>query len=85
MKIIGIHDGHDASVALCDESGILFSLAEERVSRIKHHYGFPVSALENLLSATQINSNEIEALAFTGQSYWFPEHKNTLISYISTA
>ena len=41
MKIIGIHDGHDASVALMVDGKIIFAAQEERFSRLKGDYGFP--------------------------------------------
>jgi carbamoyltransferase len=37
MKILGIHDGHNASVALLTDGKIEFALEEERLTRIKHH------------------------------------------------
>ena len=49
MNIIGIHDGHNASVALIRDGKIVYALQEERVSRVKNKQGFPKGALETLL------------------------------------
>ena len=36
MVIVGINDGHNASVCITKDSKILFALSEERPSRIKN-------------------------------------------------
>ena len=46
---LGINLGHDSSVAITDESGVvLHAISEERLSRIKIHTGIPVKAIELL-------------------------------------
>ena len=52
---LGIHMGHDASVAVFDDAKILFSIAEERLSRIKHHYGFPILSIIEAFKFLQID------------------------------
>lgn len=46
MNIIGIHDGHNAAVALIRDGEIVHALQEERVSRVKNQHGFPKGILE---------------------------------------
>lgn len=48
-NIVGIHYGHNASVALAKDGKIVFALAEERPSRIKNFTGFPVQAYKIML------------------------------------
>ena len=50
MKILGIHYGHDANVALIEDGKILFAIGEERLSRKKFHRGFPFLAIEHTLN-----------------------------------
>ena len=38
---LGIDTGHDASATLCDLTGVLASIAEERLNRIKHFCDSP--------------------------------------------
>ena len=39
MYTLGIYDGHNAGCSLIDGNNILFSIKEERLSRIKGHDG----------------------------------------------
>ena len=50
MNIVGINDGHNASVALSVNGKIVFALSEERPSRIKNHWGFPDQSLAYIFS-----------------------------------
>jgi carbamoyltransferase len=76
---LGIHLGHDASVSVCSSDGILFSLQEERVSRIKHHFGFPRRAIEIALSQCGITGRDVELLAFSSSQALFPERRNAWV------
>ena len=76
--VLGIHVKHDASVALCSPDGIIAAIAEERISRVKHHYGFPRQALEQVLRTAGISPKEITAVAFTTRRVLYPEHENTI-------
>ena len=73
---LGIHWAHDASVAICSPEGIVFALAEERVSRIKHYYGFPQRAIETALSYCGLTGKDISFVAFSTSSVLFPDHDN---------
>lgn len=73
---LGIHWAHDSSVAICSPDGIVFALAEERVSRIKHYYGFPYRAMEIALDYCGLTGKDISFIAFSTSSVLFPEHRN---------
>ncbi|MBI2056318.1 MAG: hypothetical protein HYT37_02970 [Candidatus Sungbacteria bacterium] len=75
--VLGIHVKHDASVALCSSDGVVAAVAEERISRIKHHCGFPRQALETVLKTAGVSPAEISAVAFTTRRVLYPEHKKT--------
>lgn len=77
---LGIHVKHDASVALCSPQGVIFALAEERVSRVKHHCGFPRSALEELFRSTGITAKDIAAVAFSTRRVLYPGHRNSWVA-----
>ncbi len=76
---IGIHFGHDASVAVCSPQGILFALQEERVSRIKHHFGFPRQSIEIALGHCGLTPHDIGLVAFSTAQALFPERRNAWI------
>jgi carbamoyltransferase len=71
---LGIHYGHDASVSICSPDGILFSLQEERVSRIKHHCGFPRHGIELALERFGTLGRDIKVVAFSTAEVMLPEH-----------
>jgi carbamoyltransferase len=83
--ILGLHLGHDAAIALCSSSGVVFSIAEERLSRIKHCSGFPENALNYLFNKLGVRSEEIAGVAFGASHPYFPAHSNILrIDYAVT-
>jgi predicted NodU family carbamoyl transferase len=42
MKVLGIHDGHNASICLLENGEIKFAIQEERLIREKNKAGFPI-------------------------------------------
>jgi len=68
MRILGFNSTHDASVALVRDGRVAWALEEERLSRRKHHYGFPDRALRFVLEAEGIHPGDLEHVAF----YWDP-------------
>jgi len=76
---LGIHFGHDAAVAVCSAQGILFALQEERVSRIKHHFGFPRQSIEIALAHCGVTPQDIQLVAFSTSQPMFPERRNTWV------
>ena len=76
---LGIHFGHDASVSICSPDGILFALQEERVSRIKHHFGFPRCSIELALAHCGITGRDIDIVAFSTSQALFPERKGSWV------
>ena len=54
MIILGIHDGHNASASLIINGELKCSIAEERLSRQKNHYGYPELAIECILKQSGI-------------------------------
>jgi len=46
VNIVGINDGHNASVSLSVNDEIVFALSEERPTRKKNYYGYPEDSLQ---------------------------------------
>ena len=76
MLALGIHWAHDASVAVCSPSGCVFALAEERVTRIKHHYGFPMEAIRTAFRELAITGKDIDIVAVSTRKPLFPFQGN---------
>lgn len=64
MLTLGIHDGHDAGVAILENGDILYASNEERFSRKKMHHGFPSLALENAIETTGVKVGEFSNAVF---------------------
>jgi carbamoyltransferase len=60
VKVLGIHDGEEAGVALVDDGRVVFAANEERYSRQKMHFGFPFLALRRLFRYTGVEPAEID-------------------------
>lgn len=75
MNIIGIHDGHNATVALLREGRITYAVSEERLSRVKNQGGFPARVLDRVLAETGLRPADIDKAIFTTNnvhnSTWF--------------
>jgi carbamoyltransferase len=63
MKILGIHDGHNASAALLEDGQILAAVQEERLTRRKNEPGYPKRAIEEVLKIANCSTKEIDKVA----------------------
>ncbi len=67
--IIGLHGGHDASVALIRNHELVEVMTEERLSRYKKHAGFPFRAISYLKEKYQFENIDSIYLDEVGQFY----------------
>ena len=65
MIILGIHDGHNASASLIVDGRLVCALAEERLSRGKHHYGYPDRAIQTVLETAGITTKDIDRISMS--------------------
>jgi len=81
LKILGIHDGHNASAALVVDGELKYAASEERYSRLKHHYGFPKNAINKILSITKLEIDDIDAIAMSTKTlppkYFYTRRNST--------
>src|SRR3972149_626208 len=63
MRVLGVNDGINASVALIEDGVVRFALQEERFSGIKEHVGFPYKAMEKVLKLAGIAANDVDEMA----------------------
>ena len=64
--ILGLHIGHDATAVLIVEGKLVAAIGEERLSRIKQHYGFPQRAIAQVLSQAGIEAVDVDCIAIGG-------------------
>ena len=69
MKIIGIHDGHGASVALLIDGKIQKVIEEERMTRLKGDSGFPINSLKYLKKHFADDLKNIDHIAMATRNH----------------
>lgn len=57
--VLGIHDGHNSTVALLHEGTLIDVLQEERFTRIKNSGNFPIRAFNNIVSRINCNLDDL--------------------------
>ena len=65
MKILGIHDGHNASACVIINGEVIAAIGEERLSRNKHQYGFPFKSIEKVLKIANLSEGDIDKVAMS--------------------
>ena len=63
MYILGINDGHNSSATIFYNGNLLCAISEERLSRKKNEYGFPLRAINYCLKVAKIQKKEINYVA----------------------
>lgn len=63
MKILGIHDGHNATACLYENGRIVAMVSEERFSRKKNQSGFPRLAVQWLMNEYGISPDNLDEVA----------------------
>lgn len=65
MKILGIHDIHNASAAIMIDGKVTAALSEERCTYRKNEMGFPKLAIEKCFEIAGVKASEIDLVAFS--------------------
>lgn len=77
MKIIGLTShflgNHDSSVALLVDGRIIFAESEERESRIKHDFNFPIKSLSSAMKNKKLTLNKINYFASGSSTFSLSE------------
>jgi len=63
MIILGIHDGHNAGTALFINKKLICAISEERITRNKNEYGFPINAIQFCLKQAKIKKDQVTQVA----------------------
>ena len=62
--ILGLNCEHaDSAACLIIDNKILIAIEEERISRIKHHYGFPFNAIQHCLNFAKLKIEDVDLVA----------------------
>lgn len=63
--ILGINDGHCATASLMKDGQIITSISEERFTRKKNEFGFPLNAVKYSLDYANIDSSELDLVVIS--------------------
>ena len=62
--VLGLNSTHDAAAALLRDGEIVLALEEERLSRVKHHFGMPLLAVARCVEAAGVPMEGVAHAAF---------------------
>ena len=79
MKVLGIHDGHNASACLSVDGQIQVALQEERLRRVKNWSGVPTQAIQWILRETGHAPSQIDWIALNGYHAAYPMTREQLM------
>ncbi len=66
MKILSIHNGHNAAAGFMEAGEMLFAIQEERLTKIKNYIGYPNKAVDMIFTRFNLSPNEIDYVVFNG-------------------
>jgi carbamoyltransferase len=70
MLTLGINYSqmHDSSACIVRDGQLLFAVAEERISRLKHDAGFPKNAIRACLDFANVRAEQLDEVCFGWQT-----------------
>jgi carbamoyltransferase len=70
MVTLGINYSqmHDSSACIVRDGELLFAVAEERISRLKHDAGFPKNAIRACLDFAEVRADQLDEVCFGWQT-----------------
>ena len=72
--ILGLHTGHNASVCLGDDSGVLYAIQEERLTGEKNYWGFPFESIKKALEYVDASTADILSVAHASRQALSSRH-----------
>jgi len=84
MNILGISAFyHDSAACLVQDGKIIFAAQEERFTRKKHDFSFPINAIHSALQYSKLSINDIDYVVFYDKPFLkFERILETYLSYV---
>lgn len=79
MRIIGVHDSHNAAAALIEDGVVRFAIQEERLARVKNIDCFPEKSIKAALEFAGLKPENIDLLVFNGNHQPFSRTRAELM------
>jgi len=64
MRILGIHDGHNASACLLEDGRVRYVFQEERLTNLKNYVGFPERSIRRILELCRLTLDQVDEVAW---------------------
>ncbi len=80
MRVVGIHDSHNAAAALLVDGEIKAAIQEERLVREKNFDGFPARAIAEVLRAEALSPSQVDVVAMAGIHQPYPRNREQRIA-----
>jgi carbamoyltransferase len=81
MKILGVHDGHNASAALLIDGKLEYLIQEERIVAEKNRAGFPYEAIKLILQKSGLKPKDIDWVGLNGNYMPKPTDRQGTLDY----
>tara|TARA_B100000941_G_scaffold286938_1_gene261297 strand:+ start:6234 stop:7967 length:1734 start_codon:yes stop_codon:yes gene_type:complete len=81
MTILGIHDGHNSGATLIKDGKILYSILEERITRVKNEIGYPINSINEIFSLSNLSFNKIDCVAYSTKFMHTKEHLKNMLDW----
>jgi carbamoyltransferase len=85
LKILGVHDGHNAAAVLLEDGFVRAGLQEERLTRVKNQSGFPRNAVQWVLESTGTDPGELDFVAMHSKHSPYPKSREELLKEFATS
>jgi carbamoyltransferase len=72
MYILTLHEDSNANISLFKDGEILFAIAEERLSRVKHQGGFPKRGIKLALEKFNLSIDDIDTIVCGNKYHFIP-------------
>ena len=76
MRVLGLHCGHDSSLAIAENGKIIFAVEEERLTGIKKMCGFPARSLIYACNRIGVGIRDFDKVVYSqkGNFFFRPTH-----------
>ncbi|MEW5937242.1 MAG: carbamoyltransferase C-terminal domain-containing protein [Candidatus Thermoplasmatota archaeon] len=81
FKVLGIHDGHNASACLVEDGVLTHCVQEERFTNVKNIIGFPEKSIEYILKDRKIVIEDIDVVAWSSKFMVQPFDPKEMIAH----
>jgi carbamoyltransferase len=80
MRILAIHDGHNASACLMQDGIFTHAVQEERLTGVKNQAGFPERSIRWVLKDAGLKPKDLDAVVFGSLNRTTPHTRDTLVA-----